>query len=86
MKIRYVLLVALLSFGLGIVIAQAFATPDPTAKLMDAFTDLCRKKAPKGQTSYPVTFYGELRGCLNVAPGPTWAFPRTRFVRVTHPL
>lgn len=46
--------------------------------------EICADETPAGYTSYPVTHWGELRGCLRVkVDSPSWAMNQNMFVRKT---
>ena len=66
MKIRYVILVAIVSCATGVLAAQATY---PDRDLADVYADLCQKDAVGGWSSYAVVGVGGLRGCLLVSSG-----------------
>lgn len=51
-----------------------------------AHQEVCADDTPSGYASYPVTHWGELRGCLRVkVDSPAWLTSPSMFVRKVRP-
>lgn len=76
------LLIAVITGTLGFLVGE-LRGEQSLAEQIAAHQDVCSDNASPGYASYPVTHWGELRGCLRVPESsPPWAMARSHFVKV----
>lgn len=81
MALRYAIIAAL-AFGGGWGLRQSLIVQNDIEAELMANEEICASDTPKGMVAYPVTKYGEIRGCLRVRENSKdWTLPKHLFVR-----